>query len=107
VHCNGVLYHERDPLQLLRRLRGMLVDDDGVLLLGSMVLADLELADHMRFVPGSYLGDPTWWWVPGRLAIRQLLEQAGLRPEGEFGLAPGPPGEFPTSTVYLRARPQG
>jgi hypothetical protein len=71
-----------------------------------MVLADLELADHMRFVPGSYFGDPTWWWVPGRLAIRQLLEQAGLRPEGEFGLAPGPPGEFPTSTVYLRARPQ-
>jgi SAM-dependent methyltransferase len=105
VHCNGVLYHERDPLLMLRRLRAMLADD-GLLLLGSMVLAELALADHMRFVPGSYFGDPTWWWVPGRMAIRQLLAQAGLRPEGEFGLAPGPPGEFATSTLYIRARPE-
>jgi tRNA (mo5U34)-methyltransferase len=105
VHCNGVLYHERDPLLLLERLRAMLADD-GLLLLGSMVLADLELADHMRFVPGSYYGDPTWWWVPGRMAIRRLLAQAGLRAEAEFGLAPGPPGEFATSTVYVRARPE-
>jgi tRNA (mo5U34)-methyltransferase len=103
VHCNGVLYHERDPLRLLERLRAMLAEE-GVLLLGSMVLTDLELADHMRFVPGSYFGDPTWWWVPGRLAIRRLLLRAGLRAEGDFGLAPGPDGEFRTSTVYIRAR---
>jgi tRNA (mo5U34)-methyltransferase len=103
VHCNGVLYHERDPLRLLQRLRAMLTDD-GVLLLGSMVLTDLELADHMRFVPGSYFGDPTWWWVPGRIAIRHLLREAGLRFDSEFGLAPGPAGEFATSTVYIRAR---
>ena len=106
VHCNGVLYHERDPLQMLRRLRAMLTDD-GLLLLGSMVLADLELADHLRFVPDSYFGDPTWWWVPGRMAIRRLLAQAGLRAESEFALAPGPPGEFATSTLYIHARPAG
>jgi len=105
VHCNGVLYHERDPLGLLRRLRTM-VTDDGVLLVGSMVLTDLELADHLRFVPDSYFGDPTWWWVPGRTAIHRLLRQAGLRTDGEFGLQPGPPGEFSVSTVYIRARPQ-
>jgi SAM-dependent methyltransferase len=106
VHCNGVLYHERDPLLLLRRLRAMLTDD-GLLLLGSMVLADLEVADHMRFVPDSYFGDPTWWWVPGRMAIRRLLEEAGLRADKEFGLAPGPLGEFATDTVYLWARREG
>lgn len=105
VHCNGVLYHERDPLELLQRLRAMLTPD-GLLLLGSMVLADLELADHMRFVPGSYFGDPTWWWVPGRMALRRLLDEAGLRADGEFGLAPGPLGEFATDTVYIRAYPQ-
>jgi tRNA (mo5U34)-methyltransferase len=105
VHCNGVLYHERDPLPLLQRLRAMLADD-GLLLLGSMVLPDLELADHMRFVPGSYVGDPTWWWVPGLVAIRRLLLRAGLWADGEFGLAAGPPGEFATSTVYIRARPE-
>jgi SAM-dependent methyltransferase len=105
VHCDGVLHRERDPLPLLRRLRAMLADD-GLLLLGSMVLEDLEVADHIRFVPDSYFGDPTWWWVPGRMAIRRLLAQAGLGAEGEFGLAPGPPGEFATSTLYVRARPQ-
>ena len=106
VHCDGVLHRERDPLQLLRHLRAVLADD-GLLLLGTVVLADLELADEMRFVPGSYLGDPAWWWVPGRVAIRYLLRAAGLRAQGEFGLAPGPPGEFPTFTVYIRAELNG
>ena len=39
VHCNGVLYHEPDPIGMLQRLR-MMLTDDGELLLGSMMLAD-------------------------------------------------------------------
>ena len=54
-----------------------MLTDDGPLLLGSIVLADPELAEHPRFVPGDYLGDPTWWWVPGRLAMRWMLDAAG------------------------------
>ena len=102
VHCNGVLYHELHPTRMLRRLREM-VSDGGTLLLGSMMLDDPELSGYARFVPGAYYGDPTWWWVPGGLALRWMLEAAGFVVEEEFGTSPGPPGEFPTLSAYLRA----
>jgi tRNA (mo5U34)-methyltransferase len=102
VHCHGVLYHEVHPMVLLERLRAMLVDD-GTLMFGSMMLADPELSECARFVPGSYYNDPSWWWVPGRLAMRWMLETVGLRVVEEFGLSPGPPGEFATVNGYFRA----
>jgi SAM-dependent methyltransferase len=102
VHCHGVLYHEVHPMVLLQRLREMLTDD-GVLLFGSMMLADPELSECARFVPGAYYNDSSWWWVPGRLAMRWMLETVGLRVVEEFGLSPGPPGEFPTVNGYFRA----
>ncbi len=103
VHCHGVLYHEVNPIGLLQRLRTML-SDDGTLLFGSMMLAEAELAEYARFVPGAYYGDPTWWWVPGRLAMRWMLESVGLDVVEVFGLSNGPPGEFPTVNGYFRAR---
>lgn len=103
VHCHGVLYHEVHPIVLLERLRAMLADD-GTLLFGSMMLADPELSEYARFVPGAYYNDPSWWWVPGRLAMRWMLETVGLPVEEEFGLAPGPPSEFATVNGYFRAR---
>jgi tRNA (mo5U34)-methyltransferase len=102
VHCHGVLYHELDPAGLVRRLRE-LTAPGGTVLLGSMMLADAMLAEYARFVPGSYYGDPTWWWVPGRLALRWLVETSGLDVEDDFGEHPGPPGEFETVNGYLRA----
>lgn len=102
VHCHGVLYHELDPAGLVRRLRE-LTAPGGTVLLGSMMLADPMLAEYARFVPGSYYGDPTWWWVPGRLVLRWLVEASGLTLEDDFGEHPGPPGEFETVNGYLRA----
>ena len=92
------------PIALLQRLRSML-SDDGTLLLGSMMLASAELSEYARFVPGSYYGDPTWWWVPGRLALKWMLESVGLGVEELFGVSDGPPGEFETINGYFRARP--
>jgi tRNA (mo5U34)-methyltransferase len=103
IHCHGVLYHEMHPVALLQRLRTML-REDGTLLFGSMMLAEAELAEYARFVPGSYFGDSTWWWVPGRLAMRWMLESAGFEVEEIFGLSDGPPGEFPTVNGYFRVR---
>lgn len=103
VHCHGVLYHEMHPVALLQRLRSML-SVDGTLLLGSMMLASAELSEYARYVPGSYYGDPTWWWVPGRLAMRWMLDSVGLQVDQFFGLSDGPPGEFPTVNGYFRAR---
>ena len=64
---------------LLQRLRSMLADD-GRLIFGSMMLPEPELSEYIRFMPGEYFGDPTWWFVPGRLAMRWMLETTGFRP---------------------------
>jgi SAM-dependent methyltransferase len=101
IHCHGVLYHEPHPLAMLLALRRMLADG-GTMLFGSMMLADAEKSEHIRFVPGAYYGDPTWWFVPGRLAMRWMLEAAGFVSEEEFGIADGPPGEFATINGYFR-----
>jgi tRNA (mo5U34)-methyltransferase len=103
IHCHGVLYHEMHPMALLQRIRALL-KEDGTLLFGSMMLAEAELSEYARFVPGAYFGDPTWWWVPGRLAMRWMLESSGLEVEETLGVFDGPPGEFPTVNGYFRAR---
>jgi len=102
VHCHGVLYHEAHPVAMLERLRAM-VAPGGRLLLGSMMLADPELSEYARFVPNSYSGDPTWWWVPGRLATRWMIEAVGFEITSEFGLHEGLPGEFATINGYYEA----
>ncbi len=104
VHCNGVLYHEPDPLGMLARFRTM-VADEGQLLLGSMMLADVELADHARFVRGAYASDPTWWWVPGRLALRWMIDASGFDTEPLPIRFDGPMGDFPVINGYVRGRP--
>jgi SAM-dependent methyltransferase len=104
VHCHGVLYHDLDPMGLLRRLRDM-VADGGMLIFGTMMLADPERSECARFVPGSYVGDPTWWFVPGRLAARWMLEAAGFAIEWAGPEFPGPPGDFAVVNGYFRCRP--
>jgi SAM-dependent methyltransferase len=103
IHCHGVLYHEPNPLGLLQKLRAMLTAD-GELLFGSILHASSDHSEHIRFVPDAYAGDRTWWFVPGRLAMRWMLEAAGFQPE-ELLLAEGPRGEFPTMTSYFRCQP--
>jgi len=104
VHCNGLLYHELHPQLLLERLMAM-TSDNGTLFFGSMMLEAVETSEYARFVPGEYFGDPSWWWVPGRLALRWMLEVAGFEVKGQFGTAPGPPGEFAVITSYFVATP--
>lgn len=103
VHCHGVLYHDLHPMQLVQRLRQMLAPG-GTLFFGSMMLASPELAEYARFVPGSYYRDETWWWVPGRLCMRWMLEAADLDVSYEFGISDGPPGQFPTINGYFKAQ---
>jgi SAM-dependent methyltransferase len=102
VHCHGVLYHEPDPCALVDRLYEMTAPG-GTLLLGSMMLADPELTEMARFIPRAYFRDRTWWWIPGPLALRTMVEAAGFEFQRSFGDSQGPPGEFPTINGYLRA----
>lgn len=103
VHCHGVLYHDLHPVALLQRLHAMLADG-GTLYFGSMMLGDAELAEYARFVPTAYYGDPTWWWVPGRLAMRWMLESVGLEVVTDYGFHDGPPGEFHVVNGYFECR---
>jgi SAM-dependent methyltransferase len=103
VHCNGVLYHEPNPLGMLLRLRSMLAAD-GQMLFGSMVHASTDQSEYIRFVPDAYAGDKTWWFVPGRLAMRWMLEVCGFEVD-ELIVSEGPRGEFRTLNAYFLARP--
>ena len=101
IHCNGVLYHEAHPMALLQALRPLL-RDDGVLLLGTMMLSDPEVSEYIRFVPGCFANDPSWWMVPGRLAVRWMLQASGFTVHYEFGHYEWPAGEFAVVNGYLR-----
>ena len=102
VHCNGVLYHEPSPVALLQGLRRML-RPDGHLYLGSMTLSDPELSQYVRFVPDSFLGDDSWWMVPGALSLRWMLDVTGFRILDEFGNYELDEGEFPVTSLYIHA----
>jgi SAM-dependent methyltransferase/predicted O-methyltransferase YrrM len=103
VHCHGVLYHEPNPLGMLLRLRSMLTPG-GEMLFGSRLHASPERSEYIRFVPDAYAGDKTWWFVPGRLAMRWMLEVSGFEVR-ELTLTEGPRGEFRTLNGYFVARP--
>jgi SAM-dependent methyltransferase len=103
VHCHGVLYHEPNPMGMLLRLRSMLAPG-GEMLFGSMLHASPEQSEYIRFVPDAYAGDKTWWFVPGRLAMRWMLEVCGFEVQ-ELTLNEGPRGEFRTLNGYFLARP--
>jgi hypothetical protein len=81
-----------------------MVADDGQLLFGSMLHASREQSEYIRFVPDSYAGDRTWWFVPGRLAMRWMLEVCGFEVE-ELLISDGVRGEFATLNAYFRGRP--
>lgn len=101
IHCHGVFYHEPQMMTMLTRLRQML-KSDGEMFFGTMMLADADLSEYVRFVPGAFYNDPTWWWVPGRLATRWMLESVGFQLGYEFGTHDGPPGEFRVVNGYFK-----
>jgi tRNA (mo5U34)-methyltransferase len=103
VHCHGLLHRVLEPIALLRTLRRMTAPN-GELLISSMVLADPERSEFLRFVPDRHVGGGPFGFVPGRLAFRWLVEAAGFDVEAEFGETEGPRERFPVLTEYLRAR---
>ena len=89
-------------MAMLQRLRALLRGRrDAALRLDDARLP--ELSEYARFVPGAYYGDPTWWWVPGRLCMRWMLEAAGFDVIEEFGVSPtARPASSTSSTATLR-----
>lgn len=102
VRCDGLLHRVLGPIALLRRLHAMTAAG-GTLLIGSMLLADPERSELLRFVPDRHAGDPSWWFVPGRLAFRWMLQTAGFEVQAELGESDGPRDGFAVVHGYLKA----
>jgi tRNA (mo5U34)-methyltransferase len=74
----GVLYHMRDPLGALRRLRAL---TDGVAVIESeaIVVPGQEDRAVCEFLSADQLNaDPTNWWVPNLHALHDLCAAAGF-----------------------------
>lgn len=102
VHCNGVYYHEQHIIQLLQQL-AKITAPGGTLFIGGFVLTDPALTKYIRFVPGSFWNDPTWWWVPGVECMISMLKVCGFSEIQEFGRYDVPNGDFPVSSTYFKA----
>ncbi len=88
----GVLYHLREPLRGLERIR-RLVAPGGVAIIETAAVAvpgfeDLGLAE---FFPGDELnGDPTNWWAPNLAALVGMCRAAGFERVEPAGSTPEP-----------------
>jgi tRNA (mo5U34)-methyltransferase len=74
----GVLYHIKDPLMALRRLRE-LTSELAVVETSIMAVPGYEDAALWRFIEDRELnGDPTNWWQPNDKGLEGMLRAAGF-----------------------------
>lgn len=74
INCEGILYHEHSPAQLLIALYSLLAPG-GRLILETHVTLDDD--DKARFVEGNFWGDINWWWIPSVPTTCALLRACG------------------------------
>jgi tRNA (mo5U34)-methyltransferase len=73
----GVLYHVKEPLRLLERVRSV---TDGLLVLETETGMLLTRRPAAEFFPGTELNaDPTNWWAPNVPAVLGMLRASGFR----------------------------
>jgi tRNA (mo5U34)-methyltransferase len=73
----GVLYHLRDPLRVLERVRSVTRD---LLVLETEVGMLLTRRPAVEFFPGTELNDdPTNWWAPNVRTMTGMLHVSGFR----------------------------
>jgi tRNA (mo5U34)-methyltransferase len=91
VMCFGLLYHLRHPLLALERLREL---TSGTLLLQTTTTAirtmdDVPFAEFRRdgvwSGPQHSISDPTVYWKPNPLCVRQMLEHVGFESVEQLG----------------------
>ena len=93
IVCRDVLCSSPHPMALLSDL-WRIAAPAAVLLLDSAVLTESDNSGYARFVPAAGGG-----WIPGRLALRWMVEASGFDVERWLGEV----GDDRNSTVGLRA----
>lgn len=76
VFSMGVLYHRRDPLHHLRRIRDLL-GNEGVMVLETLVLP-AERENELLIPEGRYARMRNVWSVPGSRRLLAWVEEAGF-----------------------------
>ncbi|MDJ0782439.1 MAG: tRNA 5-methoxyuridine(34)/uridine 5-oxyacetic acid(34) synthase CmoB [Desulfosarcinaceae bacterium] len=75
LFCMGVLYHTKEPLQMLARMRRLLAPG------GELVLETLVIdapANHCLCPPGRYAKMANVWFIPSRPTLTRWLERCGF-----------------------------
>ena len=78
VFSMGVLYHRRDPLHHLRRIRSLLREKGGTLVLETLVLSERG-AERILVPEGRYARMRNVWAVPGVERLLAWVGRAGFR----------------------------
>jgi SAM-dependent methyltransferase/predicted O-methyltransferase YrrM len=102
IHCHGVVARELHPMLMLGRLRQMLAHG-GTALIGGTLLTSSEHSEYARFIGEKHDGDPGWWWIPGREAMRVMLRVAGFAVQDEFDFNDEVPGNPEVASSYFQA----
>lgn len=75
VNCQGVLYHEPNPMQLIDELFELLAPGGLLVIETHISMGDDKIA---RFVEGSFWGDLSWFWLPTIPALKAMLRARGF-----------------------------
>lgn len=73
--CMGIIYHQTDPIQMLRKCRSALRPK------GELVLEShsFDSPDSLAIVPeGRYAGASGVWWVPSEKCLLSWIKRAGF-----------------------------
>ena len=76
VNCQGVLYHEPNPMQLIDTIFDLLEPGGTLVLETHFSLGDDLVA---RYIAGSFWGDMSWFWLPTLPTLRAMLHSRGFR----------------------------
>lgn len=76
VTCLGLIYHVREPMQLLDRIASIM-RPGARLIMETHVLS--EPSRQAYFVEGAFWGDETYWWIFGDECLSGMLRAAGFR----------------------------
>jgi len=76
VNCQGLIYHVKNPMQLLGKIASIM-HPGSVLLLETHVL--LETSSQAQFIEDSFWGDETYWWVFGDQCLMGMLRASGFK----------------------------
>ncbi len=101
VHCGAALDSELHPLSTYAWI-WRLLKPGGTLVAGSRVLAGSEHSQYTRFLSAAENGSGRPRWLPGRLALRWMVEVSGF--DFDRWLAGPERGSDGESIAYLQAQ---